>query len=135
MTPYGNIDWSQHWLKLWLFAWQYQAITWPNVDLSTLLFCGIHLRVIPQEERMTVIYNMSSGITLLKLLTHLHGVNELIIGTVYNWVTMAPKIIKYLFPRQNGCQCGMTPVCPMFNSLWSSNTIYGDLELGEHWFR
>ena len=62
-----------------------------------MLFCGIQLGAISQEVLMNVIYNMFCGITLLKLLPRLHGVNELIIGTVYNWVTMAPKIIKYQY--------------------------------------
>ena len=33
-TPYGTKDLGQHWLRLWLVAWQHQAITWTNADLS-----------------------------------------------------------------------------------------------------
>ena len=28
VTPYGGIDLGQHWLRLWLVAWQHQAIAW-----------------------------------------------------------------------------------------------------------
>ena len=32
MMPYGDRDLGQHWLRWWLIAWQYQAITWTKVD-------------------------------------------------------------------------------------------------------
>ena len=41
VTSYGDIGLSQHWLRKWLVAWWHQAITWPNVDLSSIGFCGI----------------------------------------------------------------------------------------------
>ena len=43
---YGDIDLSQHWLRLRLVAWRYQAITQTNVDLSPKVCCGIHLPAI-----------------------------------------------------------------------------------------
>ena len=33
ITPYG-----QHWLRMWTVALQHQAITWTNVDLSSIDF-------------------------------------------------------------------------------------------------
>ena len=33
-------------------GWRHQAITWTNVDLSSKVFCGIHLRSISQEVLM-----------------------------------------------------------------------------------
>ena len=36
----GHIDLDQHWPRLWLVAWCHQAITWANVDLSWIGFCG-----------------------------------------------------------------------------------------------
>ena len=30
VTPYGNIDLNQHWIRWWLSARQYQVITWIN---------------------------------------------------------------------------------------------------------
>ena len=41
---YGDRDLNQHWFMYWLDAWQHQAITWTNVDLSSVRSCGIHLR-------------------------------------------------------------------------------------------
>ena len=43
VTPYGNIpaDLNQHWFKWWLVAWWHQAITWSNVDLSSMGPSGI----------------------------------------------------------------------------------------------
>ena len=34
IMPYGFIEVGQHWPRYWLAAWQYQAITWTNADLS-----------------------------------------------------------------------------------------------------
>ena len=39
----GKIDLGQHLLRQWLGAWQHQAITWTNVDSSSVVFCGIPL--------------------------------------------------------------------------------------------
>ena len=47
MTPYGDSDLGQHWLGQWLDAWRHQAITWTNVDVSSVRSSGIHLRAIP----------------------------------------------------------------------------------------
>ena len=58
-------------------AWCHQYNTWMNVDLSSNMFCGIHLRAILQEVLMKIICKMCYEIKLLKLLTHLPGVNEL----------------------------------------------------------
>ena len=49
MTPYGDKDLGQHLLRQWLVAWWHQAITWTNVDLSSITSSGIHLRAISQE--------------------------------------------------------------------------------------
>ena len=37
----------QHWLRFWLVSWRHQAITWTNVDLSSIGFC--HLRPLSRE--------------------------------------------------------------------------------------
>ena len=44
VTPYGDRDLGQLWLRQWLVAWRHQAITWTNVDLSSVMSLGIHLR-------------------------------------------------------------------------------------------
>ena len=48
MTPYGKKHLDQHWLGQWLLGLRHQAITWINVDISSRVFCGIHLRAISQ---------------------------------------------------------------------------------------
>ena len=50
MTPYGDMDLGQHWLRLWLVAWRHQAITWTSVDLSSVMFCGIHPRALSYKD-------------------------------------------------------------------------------------
>ena len=44
VTPYGIIELGQHWFGRWQ-----QAITWTNVDLSSVGFHGTHLRPISQR--------------------------------------------------------------------------------------
>ena len=46
VTSYGNINLGEQWFKQWLVAWWHQAITWANVDLSPMEFCGIYQRAI-----------------------------------------------------------------------------------------
>ena len=43
VTSYGIGDLGQHWFRQWLVAWRHQAITWTNVDFSSVRSCGIHL--------------------------------------------------------------------------------------------
>ena len=49
VTPYGDRDLGQHWLRLWLVACRHQAITWTNVDWSSVKSIGIHIRAFSQE--------------------------------------------------------------------------------------
>ena len=49
VTPYGDIDLGQHWVRQWLVFWRHQAITWTNVYFSLVKFCSIHLRATPQR--------------------------------------------------------------------------------------
>ena len=51
---------------------------WTNVELSTDAFCGIHLGAFNQEVLKNFSSNWCSEITLIKLLPHLPGANELI---------------------------------------------------------
>ena len=53
-------------------------MTWTNVELSTDLFCGIHMGAINQEVLKNFSCNWCSEITLIKLLPHLPGDNDLI---------------------------------------------------------
>ena len=49
-------------------AWWHQAITWTNIDLSSKVFCGTHLRVVGAHKFVLI---TCSGNALLKLLPHL----------------------------------------------------------------
>ena len=77
VTPYGDRDLGQHWLRLWLVAWRHQAITWTNVDLPSVRSIGIHLSAILQEILQQSITKISWKITFLKFLWNLPGANEL----------------------------------------------------------
>ena len=55
VTPYGDSDPGQHWLRYWLVSWRHQAITWTNVDLSSLRSNDVHLRAISLEISVTKI--------------------------------------------------------------------------------
>ena len=79
---------------------------WTSVDLSSKMFCGIHLRAISQEVLMNLISNMCSEITLLNLPPHLPGTNELNRDkvcecTCIGWPTM-PIQLGLMRWRQNG---------------------------------
>ena len=80
VTPYGDINLGQHWLRQWLVAWRHQAITWTSVDLSSVRSSGIHLRAILQEipqPSVTWVNEISLKISYLKFCSNLPGVNEL----------------------------------------------------------
>ena len=68
VMPYGDID--QHWLR-------HQAITWTNVDFSSVMSHDIHLREISQEIPRPSIIEMSLKMTCLKWYSNLPGANEL----------------------------------------------------------
>ena len=57
-----DIDPGQYWSRKWLAAWQHQAIIWTNVDLSSNVFCGIHMRVISQLAFMNWMCKMRSDL-------------------------------------------------------------------------
>ena len=46
VIPYGNTDMGQHWLTQCLAARRHQAITWTNVDFSSMESCGTHQFII-----------------------------------------------------------------------------------------
>ena len=60
------------------------AICWTNVNLSSKMFCCIHLAGIPQEKLPNLNCNMYSKITLLKSKPHFLGANELKTGDQWN---------------------------------------------------
>ena len=44
VKPYSSIDLGQN--------WRHQAITWTNLDLSSQMFCGIHLRLFTHAQEL-----------------------------------------------------------------------------------
>ena len=62
---------SCDWLRSWHVACWYQASNWTNVNLSSKVFCGIHLRAILQKMIMNLIYNTWYEITLSKLFSQM----------------------------------------------------------------
>ena len=58
-------------------AWRHQAITWTNVDLSSVRSCGICLLLILQEMLKISIPGMSLKLTNSRLQSHLPGANKL----------------------------------------------------------
>ena len=91
VMPYIDIELSQHRLRLWLDAWRHQAITWTNVDLSSVRSYGIHLGALSLEDLKKAINK-----TRLKI-AGLPGANELKIwhqdrspGIMADRVTITP---------------------------------------------
>ena len=72
-------------------AWQHQAITWTNVDLSSVRSCIIHLRTLSKEALKVPISKASLKIEFSKLHPNPPGANELI---VYHGIY--PFILVYI---------------------------------------
>ena len=88
VTPFGDKRLSQHWL---------QAITWTNVDLSSVKSCGIHPRVLSWEDLKIPI--SKHGKTRLKipfLESHsvLPGTNELICKYFFLQNAKLPEVVQ-----------------------------------------
>ena len=65
-------------------GWRHQAITWTNVDLSTVRPSDIHLRASSQEIPRPSITDIIRKIKYLKFHSNFPGVNELIYWHRYN---------------------------------------------------
>ena len=76
VTPYGNMELGQHWLRYWLVAWRHQAITWTNVDLFVRSH-GIHLRGLSLDDVKIPINKTRLKIAVLKWHPGLPRANEL----------------------------------------------------------
>ena len=110
VTPYGNRDLGQHWIRQWFVAWWHQAIIWTNVDWSSVKSSDIHIRAISQEMPQPSITKICLKISCLKFC---EGTNELhyshvsFIGemlTVYH----CKLYINYHFWENILCRNGMT---------------------------
>ena len=77
LTPYGGRDLGQRWLRWCLVAWRHQAITWTNVDLSSLRSRAVHLRANSLEISQLSVTKTSLKIIFLRFYWNLPGTNEL----------------------------------------------------------
>ena len=70
-------DLGQHWLRQWLVAWRHQAITWINVDWSSVTSSGIHIWAISQEMPQLSVTKIYLNITYMKFHSNIPEANEL----------------------------------------------------------
>ena len=87
VTPFGDIDLSQHWLVYRLVAYWHLVIIWPSVDSLSERFNGIHLRAISQDTHEPSITRFRMKLTDLNFHTNLPGANELK-HLVSQWVSV-----------------------------------------------
>ena len=66
VTPFGTRDLGQHWFSQWLVAWRHQAITWTNVDLSSLRSHDVNLMAISLEISLPSVTKIGLKIIFLK---------------------------------------------------------------------
>ena len=66
---------SLHWLRKWLVAWRDQAITWTNINLSSVKSSCIHMRPIAQWASKILFSTMALKIILLNLQPHFQETN------------------------------------------------------------
>ena len=76
MTPCGDINLGQLWLKWWLSAWWRQANTRTSADLSLVKFRGIHLGAILQWVPKLLSCITSLKMIISQLLPHFPVANE-----------------------------------------------------------
>ena len=67
-----------------LLPWRHQAITWTNVDLSSVRSSDIHLRVVSQKIPQPSVTKFSFKIAYLKFHSNCPGANELKLITMIN---------------------------------------------------
>ena len=76
------MDLGQHWLMYWLVAWQHQAITWTNADVSLLRSSNNYLKAISQEIPQPSISKIDLKITYLNFNSNLPGAKELFLAAL-----------------------------------------------------
>ena len=90
-----------------LCARRHKAITWTNVDLSSIRSCGVHVRTISQE--MTSAMNQLENY-FSKFLSNLPGANELNrAGHHWFWLHTNPQTQPVVTHHQQGplTHCGL----------------------------
>ena len=84
--------WVEKWLRKWLVVWRHQAITWTNIDLSSVTSNDIHLRAISYEIPQPTINKIILKITHSTFHPNLPGAYELIRLLPY-------LLFSHLFPH------------------------------------
>ena len=90
MTPYGDIDLGQHWLRQRLVAWQHQDVSCTNVELSSASVgsSDIHPIAISGEMPKSSITKISLKMMYLKFHYYLSGANELNVIHAYTGLVL-----------------------------------------------
>ena len=70
------MDLGRHWLRQWLVAWRHQAITWTNVDWSSVKYSDIHIRAISQQMIQLSFTKICLKIACKKFHSIFPGANE-----------------------------------------------------------
>ena len=122
MTPDGDRDLGQHWLRYWLVAWRHQVITWNNVDWSSVETRETDIRAISQQMPKPSITKIGLIITCLKFHSDFPGANE-----------SPPFIFTYIFTytyiRVRARVCKSRQTCSMIVLHW--NFMHHEIL---HWF-
>ena len=77
VMPYGGKDQGQHWFRWWLIAWWHQAITWTNIDWTSLRSSDVYLRAISLDTSQPSVTKISLQLIFLRFYWNLPGDNEL----------------------------------------------------------
>ena len=108
---------GQYWLRWWFVAWQHQAVTWINVDWSSVRSSDIHIRAFSQERPQPWITKIRLKITYLKLHSNFPGANEL----SYTWPESAFGKGRHWLKWWFGWSGNRPPHEP--NVIWILNAI------------
>ena len=92
VTPYVGRDLGQHCFRHWLVAWGHRAITWTNVDLSSLRSSDVYLRAISLEISQPSVTKISMKIIFPRFYWNLPGANELHFGRIFHITTSPIRI-------------------------------------------
>ena len=138
LTHYGIV--GQHWLRYWLVAWRHQAITWTNVDSSSMKSSDIHIRAISQEMPQPSIPKIHLKITYSKFHSNFPGANELIMvvwwfikaclhGTYWRWTHVSCTTPHHLLLMSSDMSLGnsWTDRLTASGTDWQVDTNQGHL--------
>ena len=101
-------------------AWRHQAITWTNVDLASVMCCGIHLGTILKEMLTMANLNMRLKIISWRSQPHLPGAKEL-----NHFISKARHCVRHIIPQAPGIATRNIPNILISKSwnLQSCNTL------------